>query len=227
MSYVAERRLEEKERRRLEILDAAEAVAAVVGIEAMTMDQVARKARLSRALVYVYFHDKSDLLIAISVRALEQLAERFSAVIAEPISGRAQAEACGRAYVTFAKEFPVRFDVLAHFEAHSPSGELDPANEQFLSTGERSQSMLTAAIITGMRDGSIRKEIGDPVLLGFTLWGLMHGIIQLTVRKIGGLQRAGISAEQLIEQAFRFAIDAMSPDSRSAGQTSAILRSGT
>jgi len=226
MSYVAERRLEEKERRRLEILDAAEAVAAVVGIEAMTMDQVARKARLSRALVYVYFHDKSDLLIAISMRALEQLAERFSAVIAEPISGRAQAEACGRAYVTFAKEFPVRFDVLAHFEAHSPSGELDPANEQFLSTGERSQSMLTAAIITGMRDGSIRKEIGDPVLLGFTLWGLMHGVIQLTVRKIGGLQRAGISAEQLIEQAFRFAIDAMSPDSRSAGQPSADLRSG-
>jgi hypothetical protein len=65
------------------------------------------------------------------------------------------------------------------------------------------------------------------VLLGFTLWGLMHGIIQLTVRKIGGLQRAGISAEQLIEQAFRFAIDAMSPDSRSAGQPSADLRSGT
>ena len=227
MSYVAERRLEEKERRRLEILDAAEAVAAVVGIEAMTIDQVARKARLSRALVYVYFHDKFDLLIAISVRALEQLAERFSAVIAEPISGRAQAEACGRAYVTFAKEFPVRFDVLAHFEAHSPSGELDPAYEQFLSTGERSQNMLTAAIITGMRDGSIRKEIGDPVLIGFTLWGLMHGIIQLTVRKIGGLQRAGISAEQLIEQAFRFAIDAMSPDSRSAGQPSTDLRSST
>ena len=177
------------------------------------MDQVARKARLSRALVYVYFHDKSDLLIAISIRALEQLAERFSAVIAQPISGRAQAEACGRAYVTFAKEFPVRFDVLAHFEAHSPSGELDPAYEQFLSIGERPQSMLTVAIVTGIRDGSIRKEIGDPVLLGFTLWGLMHGIIQLTVRKIGGLQRAGISAEQLIEQAFRFAIDAMSPDS--------------
>ncbi|NDF85280.1 MAG: WHG domain-containing protein [Gammaproteobacteria bacterium] len=176
---------------------------------------------------HLYFHDKSDLLIAISIRALEQLAERFSAVIAQPISGRAQAEACGRAYVTFAKEFPVRFDVLAHFEAHSPSGELDPAYEQFLSIGERPQSMLTVAIVTGIRDGSIRKEIGDPVLLGFTLWGLMHGIIQLTVRKIGGLQRAGISAEQLIEQAFRFAIDAMSPDSPATAQASGDLRSAT
>ena len=46
MSYLTERRLEEKERRRIEILDAAEAVASIVGIEAMTMDQVAKKARL-------------------------------------------------------------------------------------------------------------------------------------------------------------------------------------
>ena len=69
MSYLTERRLEEKERRRIEILDAAEAVASIVGIEAMTMDQVAKKARLSRALLYVYFGDKSDLLTAVCTRA--------------------------------------------------------------------------------------------------------------------------------------------------------------
>ena len=62
MNYVAQRRLEEKERRRAEILDASEAVAGVVGWDNMTMDQVARKARLSRALLYVYFNDKSDLM---------------------------------------------------------------------------------------------------------------------------------------------------------------------
>jgi len=60
MNYIAERRLEEKERRRAEILDAAEAVTARFGWDAMTMDRVARKARLSRALVYVYFKDKTD-----------------------------------------------------------------------------------------------------------------------------------------------------------------------
>ena len=211
MSYLAERRLEEKERRRLEILDAAEAVASVVGIEAMTMDQVARKARLSRALVYVYFHDKADLLIAISIRALEQLNERFVAVISRSISGIAQVEHCGRAYVDFAREYPVRFEVLAHFEAHSPSGELDPAYEELLRSGERPHNTLTRAIAAGIEDGSIRRDIGDPVLLGFTLWGLMHGIIQLTVHKIGGLERAGITADALVEQAFRLALGAMAP----------------
>ena len=73
MNYVTERRQEEKERRRADILDAAEQVAASVGIEAMTMDEVARTARLSRALLYVYFQDKSDLLFGLCGRGLEQL----------------------------------------------------------------------------------------------------------------------------------------------------------
>ena len=210
MSYLAERRLEEKERRRLEILEAAAEVAGVVGFDAMTMEQVARKARLSRALVYVYFKDKHDLLIGLCVRALELLRERFTAAVAAETQGYKQVEACGRAYVGFAREFPVRFEVLAHFEAHSPTGELDPAYEEFLKVGERPHSSLTRAIETGLKDGSIRNDLGNPALLSFTLWGLMHGIIQLTMHKIGGLQRAGVSAESLIEHGFRLALDAMS-----------------
>ena len=50
MNYIAERRLEEKERRRAEIVDAAEAAGREVGLDALTMDDVARRARLSRAL---------------------------------------------------------------------------------------------------------------------------------------------------------------------------------
>jgi len=55
MSYLTARRQEEKDRRRAEIVDAAEALYAETGWDAITMDQVARRARLSRALLYVYF----------------------------------------------------------------------------------------------------------------------------------------------------------------------------
>ncbi|MBU6378996.1 MAG: TetR/AcrR family transcriptional regulator [Gammaproteobacteria bacterium] len=209
MSYLAERRLEERERRRTEILDAAEAVASVVGLEHMTMEQVARKARLSRALVYVYFRDKPDLLTGISIRALEQLNDRFVEATSQPLPGIALVEACGRAYVAFAKEFPVRFEVLAHCEAQSPGECLDPADAELLRAGARPQATLSQAIETGMRDGSIRREIGEPTLLGFTLWGLMHGLIQISVHKCSGLAHAGISADALIEQGFRFAFLAM------------------
>jgi AcrR family transcriptional regulator len=43
MNYIAERRQEEKERRRAEILDAAEAVIADGGWDELTMDLVARR----------------------------------------------------------------------------------------------------------------------------------------------------------------------------------------
>ena len=47
----------------------------------MTMDEVARKARLSRALLYVYFQNKPDLLLAICERALASLHARFEAAL--------------------------------------------------------------------------------------------------------------------------------------------------
>ena len=209
MNYLVERRLEERERRRAEILDAAEAVASVVGIEAMTMEQVARKARLSRALVYVYFRDKPDLLNGIAIRALELLNDRFLAATSQALPGVARVEACGRAYVAFAKEFPVRFEVLAHCEAQSPDDECAPTDAELLRAGERPQATLAEAIRAGMADGSIRGDVGDAALLGFTLWGLMHGLIQISVHKCSGLAQAGFTADALIEQGFRFAFMAM------------------
>jgi AcrR family transcriptional regulator len=214
MSGLTDRRLEEKERRRLEILDAAEAVAAVVGVEALTMDLVARKARLSRALLYVYFHDKSSLLLALCVRALDALHARFEGAVAAHALGMAQVEACGRAYVAFAEEFPARFEALAHVEAQQPGGDHDPAYEAFLAAGDRTHGTICAAIERGMQDGSIRKEAGPPPLIGLTLWGLMHGLIQLSITKCGSLEREGVGRAQLIEQGFRLATDALATRGR-------------
>src|SRR5215212_11097270 len=98
MSYIAERRQEEKDRRRAEIVDAAEAVYAESGWDSVTMDQVARRARLSRALVYVYFRDKEDLLFALVQRSLAALRERFVAVQQGHARGIDELEAIGHAY---------------------------------------------------------------------------------------------------------------------------------
>ena len=204
-----ERRLEEKERRRIEILDAAEAVAAIVGLDHFTMDQVARHARLSRALIYVYFRDKRDLLIAICIRALDELQSRFAATAATTVSGLAQVEAIGRAYVGFATEFPLRFEALAHFEAQAPSADDDPMYAQCLAAGDRPIELVVAAINSGMQDGSIRQTAGDPVRLGLSLWALTHGLIQLSALKGGSLERVGVSQAQLLDQGFQLAIDAL------------------
>src|SRR5579859_3736928 len=115
MTYIAERREEEKERRRSEILAAAETLYAKQGWDAVTMDHVARSARLSRALLYVYFRDKEDLLFAIGERAMQLLNSRFEAAATGPGTGLQHVEAIGRAYLGYALEFPHFFDVCSRF----------------------------------------------------------------------------------------------------------------
>ena len=202
MSYIAERRLEEKERRRAEIVDAAEAAGRDVGLDALTMDDVARRARLSRALLYVYFQDRSDLMFGLAERAMGMLHQRFIEAAERHRTGLEQVSAMGRAYVAFAQEFPVLFDALARCELESPDPEkASPSEQACMLGGDKLQATLVASIETGVRDGSIRSDIGSPMLMSVTLWGFMHGIIQLTTTKSHALAHHGVAPKALIDHA--------------------------
>src|SRR5690242_12803158 len=202
MSYIAERRLEEKERRRAEIVDAAEAAGREVGLDALTMDDVARRARLSRALLYVYFQDRSDLMFGLAERAMGMLHTRFLEAADRSRTGLEQVSAMGRAYVAFAQEFPVLFDALARCELESPDpAKCSPSEQACMVGGDRLQAVLVSSIEAGVRDGSIRADIGSPMLMSVTLWGFMHGIIQLTTTKSHALTHHGVSARALIDHA--------------------------
>ena len=146
MNYIAERRLEEKERRRAEIVDAAEAAGREVGLDALTMDDVARRARLSRALLYVYFQDRSDLMFGLAERAMTMLHARFVEAAERHRTGLDQVSAMGRAYVAFSQEFPVLFDALARCELQSSEPtEGSPSEQACALGGDRLQARLVAS----------------------------------------------------------------------------------
>src|ERR1700686_1523278 len=194
MNDLIDRRHEEKERRRAEILDAAEAVAASEDWDVMTMDQVARRARLSRALLYVYFTDKSDLLFGLGERAMALLLERVSASAALQGRGIAQLEAIGRAYVAFSQEFPVYFAVLARCELRAPRDASPDSNEgECARRGDALQLLLAGSLEMGMRDGSIRADAGQAAALALVLWGYLHGVIQLAASRTNIAGRRGVS----------------------------------
>jgi AcrR family transcriptional regulator len=195
MSYIAVRREEEKERRRAEILDAAEVLYARKGWDALTVDQVARSARLSRALVYVYFRDKEDLLFAIGERAMRLLRDRFIAAIAGPAQGMDQVDAIGRAYMGYAHEFPHYFDFCTRFQSHSVEANSSTNEGGCQAAGDQAIGTLVQAIETGIRDGSIRADVGDPLLLALTLWAFTHGIIQIAIAKGTDLARRGVAIQ--------------------------------
>jgi AcrR family transcriptional regulator len=207
MSYISERRQEERDRRRAEIVDAAEALYAEVGWDAVTMDQVARRARLSRALLYVYFRDKADLHFALVERALDALRERFEAARQDKLDGIDQVEAIGRAYLAFARERPHYFDACARFQAHvSEDGSIQPNEAACMLAGHRAHETIVDALNRGVADGSIRADIGDPYVTALSLWAFSHGLIQIASSKRPQIEHEGIAVQDFVDHAFDLAL---------------------
>ena len=203
MSYIAERREEEKERRRSEFLDAAESLYAKHGWESVTMDQVARTARLSRALVYIYFRDKDDLLFAVGERALKLLHQRFAAALEAPGSGRDKVDAIGRAYMGYALEFKHFFDFCSRYQSHQVSVAATANEEACHKFGDAVMGLVVQAIEAGVADGSISPGLArEPRMLGMSLWAFTHGIVQLTINKANDLARQGVAAAAFSDYAF-------------------------
>ena len=203
MSYIVERREEEKERRRAELLDAAESLYAKLGWEALTMEKVARNARLSRALVYIYFRDKDDLLFSIGERAMKQLYQRFAAAVETPGSGLDKIMAIGRAYMGYALEFPHYFDFCSRFERHEASSAATPNEEACEKAGDAVMGLLVQVIQGGVSDGSIAPTVArEPLMLAFSLWAFTQGIVQISVAKGGDLARRGAPVADFGNYAF-------------------------
>ncbi len=211
MNSIAARRLEEKERRRSDILDAAHRVATASGIEGLTMERVAREARLSRGLLYVYFRDRTDLHLGLCERALAIFQERAVTAAAGQELGLDKLTAIGRAYVCFAQDCPTDFEALVRFE--SSSAAIDQAEGNLpacLAASARVHALMISQLEIGRRDGSIAATAGEPNTVAVALWALMHGAIQITRLKAGVLAQQGVTPEALINQALGMAAVALS-----------------
>jgi AcrR family transcriptional regulator len=201
MNYIAERRQEEKERRRAEILDAAEAVSADAGWDELTMDLVARRARLSRALLYVYFKDKVDLMYGICERGLSALRQQLEEAAGSHGAGLEQVLAMTRTYVRFSQDFPVYFDIMARCSLREVKTADAPENELACNAvGDALGAHIVTLITAGMRDGSIRSDL-RPVVAASALWGFTQGVIQLAFTRRAVLEHHGVDASVMLDQA--------------------------
>jgi len=206
MEPIESRRHEEKERRREDILDAAESVLAAKGYDDAKMDDIARAARVSRALLYIYFKDKRELQFALCLRGLDLLRQRFAEARGRNPRGVDQIKAIGRAYIGFVQEFPVYFDALARAEAqHTDLEDADSVCHRMMLAGRLVHLETITALHAGQKDGSLRPDLGDPLRVAMTLWGFTHGVAQLVMTKSEIFAHEGIALSAFVNDAIDMA----------------------
>ncbi len=217
MDALQKRRAEEKEQRREAIIDAAEQVFADTGFDRATIDEVARQARVSRALVYLYFKNRDELQLAVGVRALRLLREHFLAAVAAEDSGYDKVAACGHTYLRFAAEHPTYFAALSHFESRPAAEALTPTESEMFAAGRAVHEVMIAALETGIADGSLRSDIDDLWLTSLSLWAFTHGLIQLGRTKARFMSELDVATDTFFDYAIDMAMRGLQPPKPAPG----------
>ncbi len=165
------RREREKQARYNTILDAAELVFSEKGYERTSMDDIARTASLSRALLYVYFKDKAAIQRGIMLRAGHSLFRRFEEARQTADNGLAQIRAMGESYYRFYLEEPDYFSALT--KASTAMAEADESQaEEMLCSKSDLMELMVGAIELGLQDGTMNRDrITDPVQTALYLRG--------------------------------------------------------
>lgn len=213
---IAERRAEEKTERRNAITDAAVAQFAKKGIDGTTYGDIAKQARLSRSLLYTYFDDTNALLLAVAERAEQALADAFEAAVADEDRGLDQLLAIFHAYFAFLQDNPVYAEALARAKQLTATDAAQKADANLRCSNTGSATQITGEVLaTGIRDGSIRKDIPDPRELGLALRGATLGFAILTEQMAVRLKEWGISPNQIAEIGQWLIREALEPKARS------------
>ncbi|MDX1757019.1 MAG: helix-turn-helix domain-containing protein [Marinobacter sp.] len=171
------RREREKQARYDAILDAAEKVFSEKGYERTSMDDIARRASLSRALLYVYFKDKAAIQRGIVLRAGESLRRRFEDARKTADTGLGQLSAIGRAYYRFCQEEPDYFAALTQAASGLQHAD-DSQAEQIHCSESATMQLMVDTIELGLQDGTLSRErIRTPLETALYLRGALHGVI--------------------------------------------------
>ncbi len=209
---ISERREREKERRRNDILDAAEKVFFSRGFNVATMDEIAEQAELSKGTLYLYFKSKEELYLGISQRAMQLLVDLFNSAVESQSTGVEKIRAIGEAYYRYSQEHSEYFSTIVHYEL-TQLAEMEE-NDLFLQChrlGQQVMQPVAEAIRIGVADGSIRADL-DPMKTAFLLQGLSNGVIQLIAREGEHIRQLELfNPEDLVEEFFALIFHALAP----------------
>ena len=205
---VIERKEREKELRSESIIDAAERIFFNKGFEHATMNDVAEEAELSKGALYLYFHSKNELCMAILQRSLLILKGIFELLRDDNnYTGIEKFPKLAKLFINFSKKYPNHYNSLLSYREHR---ENCPATGSIIkSTIEENRNInniISDIIKAGQADKTIKKDI-DADKLSLALWGNFTGIIPSSILSEKSI--TDFSPEDIIDYHFELLLNAI------------------
>lgn len=177
----SDKRIEDRAERQARIEKAAEHVFAHRGVNAATMDDIARQSGVSKGALYLHFESKEQLYLSLAVRALQDLIRRLEG---NPTTGTGfeRTHAFISTYARYSLSEPARFCLAGAWIA--PEWQV-PANEplaaSYVELVRHALQLSVEVFELGKRDGTIRREL-DTQLTLLQFIGGMHGVLAVRAK---------------------------------------------
>ncbi len=167
---IPERKEREKERRKEEILDAAQRVFVEKGLMTATVDDIAAAAELSKGTLYLYFESKEDIYIALMMRGLRLLYTTFNEIISGETSTVRILHEMGEAYTEFFNTQRNYFRMLD--SAYRPNVHKEVSEEMrkiYSTESQKNWEQIIDLFNRGVQEKKIRNDI-NPVDMAIIIW---------------------------------------------------------
>lgn len=204
---VSERKQQEKEIRRNDIIEAAERVFFTKGYSTSTMDDVAKEAEFSKRTVYVYFNSKEQLYFEIMIRGWKLLNTMLEEELSKLLVGNSlqRLGQIGTTLFTFSQLQPNYFEAIMEYETSErdfEKGITNQSREECYAEGEKIFRLLMTILQQGVEEGSIRKDL-DLLNTALILWSSTIGVFNVAKKKAHYIKHYHHrNSEELIPEAF-------------------------
>ncbi len=174
---IAERKDREKRQRRARIMNAAKKVFTEKGFGGATMEEIAQKAELSPATLYLYFNNKNDLFASLNLSMLRYLVKRMEEVRDEPDLDHPErvTRLADALYRVYRNDPLILFNVL-HMQSTKALSGLAPATlEEIKALSARALRAIAHIFQEGADRGAF-EDLGA-VAVADMVWGVFTGLV--------------------------------------------------
>ena len=207
---IPERKEREREARREEIISAAEKVFIEKGLSASTMDEVAESAELSKGTLYLYYHSKEDLYLAVTLRGMEVMYRILHEAVSTGENPIKLIENLAEGYYRFFRDHRHYFHMLYFFESPDFHKQISTGmQEQCLIVERRLWDLVISVIRKGIDAGLLHDDL-DPLETGIMRWSNSNGFLRLIDRNENYWKDAlGIDLEKTLRKSNALLVEAM------------------
>lgn len=175
---VKERRERERQRRRKEILRAAQKEFFKNGFSGASMEKIAARCQLAKGTLYLYFKNKEDLYVSLIEDGFKIISAMMKAEIGASQGIEEKLVAMARTYYRFSIEHNEYFSIFHSLNAgdmHNIHEKVDQAKMERLKRMEHRDFEHSVALLKqGIQSGLFRKDL-DPYYSMRIIWASISG----------------------------------------------------